>query len=398
MDISKNSFKSQLGEIVVNPQDYESAKSPVRKDDLPGFIDESSSLSYFDKLRIAFDKPREKEIVTFMRELAILVEARVPLIRALSSIRKQKYSSGLIGIVSVLQKKVEGGRSLSEAFEEFPKYFPPLYVNVTRAGEASGRLEKVLNYLADNREKSFELRRKIVGALVYPGVILLSFLGVFVFLMVFVMPTLSKTLAESGTKLPWTTKLILIISEFVNGNWILLLIFFLMLVAAFFYYIKTAEGKKQFDVIKVKTPVIGSLLTKMYMNQFADNLGLLLRESVPITKSLEITAGILTNHLHKNVVMDCIGEVQRGKMISLALERSPYFPSVVSQILRVGEESGRTSDTLKKISEYYSKEVDDMTRNMMALIEPFLIIILGIGTAIIVASVIMPIYNMAGNL
>lgn len=345
-----------------------------------------------------FEKPKEKELVTFLRELSILVEARVPLVRALDSIKNQNYGVGIVKMVTALQKKVEDGNSLSEGFAEFPDCFSSLYINVTRAGEASGRLEIVLNYLADNREKRYDLSRKIIGALVYPLVILLSFLGVFIFLMVFVMPTLTKTLLESGTKLPWTTKVIISTSEFFSSNALLLTVVGVLLIIGGIYYARTKEGKEQWDIIELKIPIFKNLLLYMYMNRFADNLGLLLRESVPITESLEITGDIMGNHIYKNVLSDCISEVQKGRMISKALERSPHFPSVVSQILRVGEESGRTSDTLGKIAEYYAKEVNNITSNMMALVEPVLILLLGIGTAIIVASVIMPIYNMAGSL
>jgi len=367
-------------------------------EDTPETAKEAGFSSLLEKIRYFFDRAKEKELVTFFRELAILVEARVPLVRALNSIKNQKYSLAVVRMVAVLQKKVEGGEPLSDAFESFPQYFSPLYINVVRAGEASGRLEKVLNYLADNRERRYELRRKITGALIYPAVIMLSFLGVFVFLMVFVMPTLTKTLIDSGTKLPWTTKLIIGVSNFFTSHGILVSIIVVIAVFGIWYYYRTEEGRKQWDLIELKIPIFGALLRNMYMNRFADNLGLLLRESVPITKSLEITGNIMGNHVYKNVILECVKEVQKGKMISGALEKSPYFPNVVPQILRVGEESGRTSDTLSKIAEYFSKEVDNMTQNMMALIEPILILFLGVGTAIIVASVIMPIYNMAGNL
>ncbi len=398
MDINIGSFlNSKISGSSQNPRE-QGAIGSARQTEVKGFLSEEAASSIMEKVTFYMNRPKEKEIVTFMRELAILVEARVPLIRALGSIRKQKYSVGLLSMVGMIQKKIEGGKSLSEAFEQFPSYFPPLYVNVARAGEASGRLEKVLNYLADNRERSFELRKKITGAMIYPGVIGFSFVAVFIFLMVFVMPSLSKTLTESGTTLPWTTKLILGASAFFTGYWPLVLIAVVIMGALAYYYSKTEEGRRQMDVIKIKTPIVGSLLTKMYMNQFADNFGLLLKEGVPITKSLEITADIMDNHIYQNVLMECMREVQKGKNISTTLENSPYFPNVVSQILRIGEESGRTSDTLTKISEYYSKEVDEMTRNMMALIEPVLIIFLGLGTAVIVASVIMPIYNMAGSM
>lgn len=395
-DIEKGYSSPNPGSNDLKKPDREESSFP----DLDGasLLDNSKAHSLANKISRIANRPNEKELVTFFRELSILVEARVPLVRALSSIRSQRYSVGIVRMVSTLQKKVEGGESLSEAMEEFPEYFSNLYINVTRAGEASGRLDKVLNYLADNREKSYDLRRKVVGALVYPGVIMLSFMGVFVFLMVFVMPTLSKTLVESGTKLPWTTKIVIGLSEFITGHWILLLISFIGLLAGIYYYRSTTEGKKQWDVIKINVPIFGSLLRKMYMNRFADNLGLLMRESVPITKSLEITASIMDNHIYQKVLLDCVKEVQKGKMISTALDRSPHFPGVVSQIVRVGEESGKTSEALDKISDYYTKEVDNLTQNMMSLIEPVLILFLGVGTAVIVASVIMPIYNMAGNL
>jgi len=358
----------------------------------------SPSQTQASQLKTFFDRPKEKEIVTFLRELAILVEARVPLVRALNSIKTQNYSPGVKLMVQEIQKRIEGGESLSDGFAQYPHFFTPLYINVTRAGEASGRLEKVLNYLADNREKRYELRRKIIGALVYPAVILLSFLGVFTFLMVFVMPTLTQTLLGAGVKLPWTTKLIIGISNIFTRHGVLILIVAVCLTLGVIYYTRTKEGRAQWDIIELKVPIFGTLLRNMYMNRFADNLGLLIRESVPITKSLEITGGIMNNHIYKQVMEDCVNEVQKGRMISLALEKSPYFPNVVTQILRVGEESGKTGETLAKIAEYYQKEVENMTDNMMALIEPILILLLGVGTAIIVASVIMPIYNMAGSM
>jgi len=350
------------------------------------------------KIRKVLNRAKEKEIVAFLRELSILVEARVPLVRALNTIRDQSTSIGISEMALVLEKKVEGGGSLSEAMEEFPKYYSSLYINVIRAGEASGRLERVLNYLADYREKRYELKRKITGALIYPLVIMLSFAGVFVFLMFFVMPTLSKTLTESGVKLPWTTRVVIDLSEFLGNHWLLILIALGVVFGSVMYYTRTTEGRKQWDVIKLKIPVVGTLLRYMYMNRFADNLGLLLRESVPITRSLEITANIMGNDIYHSAVLECIQAVQRGKTISGVLLKNKYFPSIVPQILRVGEEAGKTSETLGKIGEYYAKEVDNMTQNMTVLIEPVLILMLGVGTAVIVASVIMPIYNMAGSL
>ncbi len=360
--------------------------------------EENKPVDAFGFAKSFFGRMKEKELVTFFRELSILVEARVPLIRALKSIRSQEHSQGMSEMVADFQRRIEGGNQLSEAMEEYDRYFSPLYINVVKAGETSGRLEVVLNYLADSREKSYELRRKIIGALIYPAVIMAAFLGVFVFLMIFVMPNLSKTLMDSGTKLPWTTKIVMGISGFVTNYWFFLLFILMSFGLGIFYYLKTKEGKRQWDVIILNLPIFGNLFRYMYMNMFADNLGLLLRESVPITRSLEITADIMGNHIYADVIMDCVKEVQRGGMISLALEKSKYFPNVVPQILRVGEESGKTADTLATIANYYSKEVNNLTQNMMALIEPILILFLGVGVAIIVASVIMPIYNMAGSM
>lgn len=387
-------------------QDYENLEpSKDRITELMPAMNESDSIlnsfknsEVYTFVKRFLNRPKEKEIVAFMRELSILVEARVPLVRALNTIKNQSYGTGIVDIATNLEKKVEGGGSLSEGLEDFPQYFSGLYINVIRAGEASGRLERVLNYLADYREKRFELKRKISGALIYPLVILVSFAGVFAFLMFFVMPTLSKTLTESGVKLPWTTKFVIGLSDFFGTNWPILIIIIVGIVSGVVYYSRTDEGTRQWDLIKLKIPIIGQLLQFMYMNRFADNLGLLLRESVPITRSLEITAGIMGNYVYQNVLIECINEVQRGKSISGVLSKSKYFPSIVYQILRVGEEAGKTSETLTKIAEYYAKEVDNMTQNMTTLIEPVLILLLGAGTAVIVASVIMPIYNMAGSL
>lgn len=376
----------------------QSGAFPVLKEDKPEFLSDAEKTDIVGMIESYINKPKEKEIVTWMRELSILVEARVPLVRALSTMKNQNYTTGVNLMITKVCKKIEEGKSLSEALEFFPGQFSDLYINVIKAGEASGRLERVLNYLAGYREKQYELRRKIKGAMTYPGIILFSFGGVFIFLMVFVMPSLTKTLAESGVKLPWTTKAVMAVSGFFVSYWYLVVFAFFLLVMGIFYYTHTEEGKKQWDFIKIKIPISGTLLTYMYMNRFAENLGMLLGESVPITQSLEITGKIMGNDVYNKVLLECIREVQKGKTISGVLERSEYFPHVVAQILRVGEESGRTVDTLNKISEYYGKEVENMTQNMMVLIEPVMILLLGVGTAVIVASVIMPIYNMAGSI
>ena len=375
-----------------------SGSFPVMKEDKLDFLSDGEKSGFLNDVEAFINRPKEKEIVTWMRELAILVEARVPLVRALSTMKNQNYNSGVNAMIQKICKKIEEGKSLSEAVELFPGQFSSLYINVIKAGEASGRLERVLEYLATYREKQYELKRKIMGAMTYPGIILLSFGGVFAFLMIFVMPNLTKTLAESGVKLPWTTKVVMAISAFFVNYWYLVLFILILIAFGAFYYTHTAEGKKQWDFIKIKIPISGTLLKYMYMNRFAENLGMLLGESVPITQSLEITGKIMGNDVYNKVLEECIKEVQKGKMISGVLEKSPYFPNVVAQILRVGEESGKTVDTLKKIADYYGKEVDNMTQNMMVLIEPVMILLLGAGTAVIVASVIMPIYNMAGSI
>jgi len=362
-------------------------------------INEADKFGIINRIKERIERPKEKEIVAFLRELSILIASRVPLVRALNIVEAQTEDEGIKRIAKDMGRKVEGGGSLSEAMEEFPNQFSALYIYVVRAGEASGRLDKVLEYLATHREKGFELRRKLQGALIYPIFILLAFAGVFTFLMVFVMPSLSKTLSESGVPLPWTTQTILAMSNFIVNYWYVVLSLVAAMATGFVYYTRTNEGGRQMDIIKLKIPVFKTVMLYMYVNRFSENLGLLLKESVPITRSLAITGRIMDNHIYYNIAMDCVNEVQKGKTISgvLAKERE-YFPPIASQILRIGEEAGQTSMALEKISEYYEKEVNNITQNITALIEPFLILMLGVGTGILVASVIMPIYNMAGSL
>jgi len=358
----------------------------------------TSTSNPIDQINKYLERPNEKELVAFLRELAILVEARVPLVRALNVIALHNQSKGVADMAKVMGRKIEDGGSLSEAMEEFRTSFSDLYIYVVKAGEASGRLEKVLEYLASYREKNYELKRQIQGALIYPIFILIAFLGVFAFLMIFVMPSLSRTLTESGVALPWTTKVIIGTSELLVKYWFLVIITLVAVGVGLYYYARTKEGKNQMDLIKLKFPVVKKVMLYLYVNRFTRNLSLLLRESVPITRSLAITGKIMDNHIYYNLALDCVNEVQKGKTISGVLGKSKHFPSTAAQIIRIGEEAGQTNKSLDKVSEYYDKELANLTKNMTSLIEPFLILILGVGTGILVASVIMPIYNMAGNL
>ena len=248
-------------------------------------------------------------------------------------------------------------------------------------------------------EKAYELQRKIKSAMMYPGVILTAFAAIFFFLTVKVLPQLTTILKESDVDLPWTTRTIIIISDFMAANWLAVLIAFIGLMIGLIYYFRTEAGKENMDMIALKIPIIGTVVQYSYIALFAENLGVLLKEGVSIVKSLRIMSEVMGNVVYRRLMVKIMKEVEKGRsMASGMTEDEEVFPKMVPQMIKIGEEAGRTSEILENIENFYTKEVNNLTENLTAIIEPLLIIVLGVGTGILVAAIIMPIYDMAGSM
>lgn len=340
---------------------------------------------------------KKKDIVVLSRQLASLMEARVPLLESLNALLKQTTSRVLKEKILKISEDVEGGANLSQALAKHPKIFSGFYINMVKTGEVSGNLEKSLTYLADHLEKQYHLTSEIKGALSYPAFILIVFIVAGIVVMTVVIPQLTSILLETGQEIPLTTKILIGVSNFLRGYWWLIPFILGAAVVLFFRLKRTKEGSRFFDKLILKLPVFGNLLKLTYLARFADNLSTLIKGGLPITRALKITGDVVGNTVYKELFYRIAKEVRGGASIASVLSQSKDIPPMVTQMVSVGEKTGLLDKILKDISSFYSKEAERMIANLSRLIEPFLILVLGGAVAILVASVLMPIYNLAGG-
>ncbi len=357
--------------------------------------EETSILS--KRLRI-FERIKRKEVFIFFRELAILVEADVPLVQSLKALSQQMENPYFKEIVFDVANDVDGGTAFSKALSKYPKAFSAFSVNLIKSGEITGRLQDCLSYLADYLEKEYELISKVRGAMAYPAFILGVFLIVGVLVVVMVIPQLTSVLTEAGQELPISTKIVIAASEFARSwGWLLSLIF-LVLGVVFWRYKRTKEGKKIWDKIKLKLPIFGKILQKTYLARLSDNLSALIKGGVSIIQALNISGQVIGNVVFQEIIWQARDEVRVGHSISSSLEKHKEFPSLFCQMVKTGEKTGKLDAILGKLSAFYGKEVENVVNNLSQLIEPLLLVGLGVGVAILVFSVFMPIYNLAGGM
>jgi len=342
-------------------------------------------------------KPRE--FVLFSRQLAVLIDAKVPLLSALHSIESQSENSFLSAKIRLIMHDVDGGSSLSEALSRHPDVFSNFYVNMVRAGEASGTLQKVLNDLADNIEKNYELTSRLKSAMYYPAFILVAMIVTGFVVMTFVMPKLLGILkeAEVGT-LPVQTRLIIWLSDFLANYWILVLIVVFAIIGMFVYYIQTEDGRVEMDRIILKIPILSKILNDIYIARFSENLATLLQSGLPITTALLITSDIIGNEVYREIIREAAEHVKRGESMGDVFSRYEVMPPIVAQMIQVGEATGRVDFTLGKITDFYMKEADNLVKNFSSLIEPIIMIILAVGVGILVSAVMLPIYQVATSM
>ena len=344
-----------------------------------------------------FNRVKSQELVIFSRQLAVLFDAQVPLVQALRTLSDQS-SPVFKKIIMEIGSDVDSGTAFSQSLEKFPKVFSFFYISVVKAGEASGRLQEVLNYLADHEEKSYDLNKKVKGALTYPIFIVVSLVVVGAVMMVFVVPQLTSVLQESGQELPFLTQVIIGLSNFIRNYWWLGLIIITALSGGIWYWLGTKSGKNLWDRIKLHLPIFGGLFTKIYIARFAENLGTLIKGGIPIIQALTITGDVVGNSLYQDVIIKAREEVRRGSTINSAFLAEKSIPPMVAQMISIGEQTGKLDLLLSKVASFYQKDVDNLVENMTSLIQPILILILGAAAGVLVAGILLPIYNLSSGL
>jgi len=349
----------------------------------------SKTLLYF------LNKIKPKDLVVTTRSLSVMVSAAVPLTDAVRNIARQSENPLMQRVLTDIAGEIEGGARLSDAFEHHSDVFSPFFVNMIRSGETSGQLSEVLEYLAEQQEKDFDLTSKIKGAMIYPAFILVAMTVVGFIMMTFVVPKLVTVLTEANVDLPWTTLTLIAVSGFFEKFWYLIIIFSIAAAVGVRYYIKTPLGKYRWDWVKIYMPIFGNLFREMYVVRFTRSLATLLRGGVDLVEALEIVSGVVGNEVWRNVVFETIREVNDGNSITTAFTRYKFVPTMVTQMLSVGEGTGKTQDILNRVSAFYAREIDNMVGNLTKLIEPLVLVILGIGVGILVSAILLPLYSLS---
>jgi len=363
------------------------------------FLEEVSKVPIYARSLKIFQKIKTKELTVFYRQLAVLFEANISPLESLRILGEQMKNQLFKELIFEIDKNIKGGETLSQAMGKHPKVFSPFYINIVAAGEATGKLHEVLRYLADHAEREYNLNGKVRGAFTYPAVIFSLFIVVGTLMMVYVVPQLTSMLAEMGTDLPFTTKVLIWTSNFLK-KWILLVILFVIgAVIGFLKFSKTDKGIFIIDTAKLNIPVFKVLFQKIYLARFAENFKTLLVGGIPILKALEITAKVIGNKIYENIVNEAREKVKVGESITSAFSGYPkQIAPMVTQMIGVGEKTAQLDVILEKVALFYQQEVDRAVNNMTQLIEPIMILILGGGVAFLVASILMPIYNISSGL
>ena len=342
-----------------------------------------------------FKKVSTKDVVVLSRQLATLFQAQVSALRIFRLMGEQTENAYLQRCLYDISDDLQGGNSISGALARHPEVFSEFYINMVRAGEESGKLDEVFGYLADYLDRTYEVTSKAKNALIYPAFVVITFIGVMVLMLTVIIPKISLMIKESGQEMPIYTKIVLGISNFFVDYWIFMLIGLFIFSIFFWKYSETEEGAYNIDQWKMSIPYVGSLYRKLYLSRIADNLNTMIVSGIPILRAIEITSSVVDSRLYKEILDKAISDVKGGSSLSTTFSNYPQIPGIMVQMIKVGEESGELGTILKTLAKFYQREVTQAVDTLVGLIEPVMIVGLGLGVGVLLASVLMPIYNIA---
>jgi type IV pilus assembly protein PilC len=391
--------RTKTGEIqsgVVEASGREAALEVLKTHGLYATALEEAALPIYARRLKIFERVTRKDIVIFSRQLAIMFKSRVPLVETFRTLAEQTKNSNFREKILKSAEEIEGGTPLSKALALHPKLFSTFYISMVKSGEASGKLVDVFLYLADYLEREHHFRGKLRGAMLYPLFILVVFITVLSIIVTFVIPQLGEFLLESGQELPLLTRMVIKASDFARSRgWILLLILF-AIVVLIYRIVKTKKGKEFFDENLLKVPLLGPFLKKLYLARFALNLSTLISGGLPIAQSLQITGEVVGNETYKKIILETRDEIRKGEKMSSVLKKYPKTVSpLFCQMVVVGEKTGALESSLKNVVDFYQKDVDRSLDDFIKLLEPLLIIFLGLIVGGLMAAVLIPIYSFS---
>ncbi len=349
---------------------------------------------WYQRIVDFFERVKTKDMMIFTRQFATLLGSQVPIGDSLRNLAKQTSKPVLREVILEVGSDVEAGFSLSQALARHPGAFSEFYVNMIKSAEVTGRLSEILDFLADYLERQAILLSKVRNALIYPSFVIGLFGVVVIVMVTMVLPQITPIFAESNIPLPFFTQLLLSVGLFATKWWWIIIIALGAIILFLIDYSQTKEGKVVFNEISLRLPFVGKLFQKMYLARFAESAKVLIQGGLTIPQAIEISSRTIGNYVYRDVLHDAAQEVRKGKLLSQALASAPYFPPLVSQLIAVGEATGRLEGLLGKVSDFYRREVEDTVSNLVELIQPALLVIIGIMIAGLFASILLPLYNL----
>lgn len=350
------------------------------------------SFSFFGKKKIPM-----KDIVIMSRQMSTLFESQVSALKAFNLLSENTSNRELSKILNEVAEDIKSGVYISIALSKHGEAFSEFYVNMVKAGEESGKLTQVFSYLADYLDRQYQLTSKTKNALIYPGFVIGVFFVVIIAMFTFIVPKLASIIKESGVDIPLSTKIIMKISDLFVNYWMFLLVGLFIIVAYGIHFSKSSAGKIYFDKLKITMPIFRNIYIKLYLSRIADNMDTMLSSSIPIVRSIELTSAVVGNIIFENLLKEIAEVVKSGSSLSDAFSKHKEIPSIMSGMIKVGEETGSLGNILKTLGRFYNREVNEAVDTMVSLIEPIMIVMLGLGVGVLLSSILMPIYNIAGG-
>lgn len=341
------------------------------------------------------NRPSTKDIAMVSRQIATLFEAHVSALKTFRLIASETENIVIAKKFTEISDDIQNGTPISDALYKHPSLFSDFYVNMVRGGEESGKLSETFTALADYMERSYELISKVRGALIYPIFVVATFIVVMILMLVLVIPKLTDIILQSGQEVPFYTKIVIIASDLLVNYGAFILILF---ITAFFSVWRFARGTSIIAQARLWTPGIGTLFRMVYLSRIADNMHTMLTNGIPMLRSIEITSHVVNNEIYRDILIQAGTAVKGGAPLSQALSGKPEIPNIMIQMIKIGEETGELGNILEKLSVFYRREVANAIATVISMIEPLMIVLLGIGVGGVLASVLVPIYQIAGGI
>lgn len=348
-------------------------------------------------LQIGHNKISFDELVHFTRQLSTMITAGLTLVDSLAIIKQQLTKPATLKLVTQIEDEVEGGKSFADVLKKYPETFPPIYIALVKAGEASGKLDTILDRLAENLEKSRDFRNKIRGVLIYPAIVVTGMMTVSLIVMTVVVPRLTQMYKEFGVTLPLPTQILIAVSTFLINYWFIMVGSFVVIFLIFMRWKETWTGKHVLAGVSLRIPIFGALIKQSTLVEITRTLAMLIDGGVPILLSLEISRDATSNILYKEAFTQAAKKVEKGFPLSEPLSDTSLFPPILPQMVVVGEQTGKLGDSLFKLSRYFETEAETAIRALTTMIEPLIMVVLGLGVGFLVMAVLLPIYSLTSK-